>query len=83
MVLTITANIDPSAIGVLTNTATVTAGAGQTDNNPLNNTAIDVDNLTPRTALSITKVDNKGGSSVVPMAGNVVPGTSFVYNGWW
>jgi len=59
--LTITVNgiVDPATTGNLINTATVTAGAGQTDPTPANNTATDTDTLfVPPTAdLQITKTD--------------------------
>ena len=50
--------------GTLTNVVTVTDPAGTTDPTPANNTATDIDNLSPQADLSVTKVDNVGGSSV-------------------
>ncbi len=38
-----------------------------------------MDTLTPQYDVSVTKVDNKGGSSITPSVGTVVPGTSFTY----
>jgi uncharacterized repeat protein (TIGR01451 family) len=69
---TVTAAVDPSATGQITNTATVTA-------NNVPAMASDTDNLTPQNDVSVTKSDNKGGSSITPSTGTVVPGTSFIY----
>ncbi len=74
-----TGAIDPSATGALTNIATVTPPAGVTDPDISNNSAGDTDTLTPQYDVSVTKVDNKGGSSITPSTGTVVPGTSFTY----
>jgi uncharacterized repeat protein (TIGR01451 family) len=74
---TVVASIDASATGVLTNTVSVTAATY--DTNAANNTATDIDNLTPQNNVSVTKVDNKGGSSITSAVGSVVPGTSFTY----
>src|SRR5438309_1443471 len=50
--------IDPNATGLLTNTVTVAAPLGVTDTNAVNNTATDIDTLTPPTAdLSVTMTD--------------------------
>ena len=76
---TVTANVSAAATGTLSNTATVTPPSSETDTNLNNNSATDTDNLTPNVDLAITKVDNKGGSSITPSTGTVVPGTSFVY----
>src|SRR5450432_504864 len=73
------ANISSTVTGTLSNTATVTAPAGTTDPNLGNNTATDTDTLTPQADLSISKVDNKGGSSITASIGTVVPGTSLIY----
>ena len=59
--ITLTGTIDPSATGSLTNTVTV---AGTADTNPGNNSATDVDTLTPQADLAITKTD--GTASVAP-----------------
>jgi uncharacterized repeat protein (TIGR01451 family) len=67
---TLTVQIDPSATGFLDNTATATLPAGVTDANPANNSATDVDTLTPQSDLAITKDDG------VLFA---VPGTSTTY----
>jgi uncharacterized repeat protein (TIGR01451 family) len=45
--ITLTGTINPNAIGSITNTVTVAAPAGVTDPNPANNTASEVDTLTP------------------------------------
>ena len=50
--------------GTLTNTAAVAVPLGVTDTNAANNTATDVDTLTPRADLAVTKTD--GVASVVP-----------------
>src|SRR5262249_14393019 len=63
---TFTVQIDPSATGALTNTATVTPPAGVTDPDPTDNSATDTDTLTPQADLSITKDD--GVLSAVPGA---------------
>ncbi len=76
---TVIANISPSATGTLSNTATVTPPAGITDTNNANNSATDTDTLTPTVDLKITKVDNKGGSSITPTTGNVTPGNPLTY----
>ena len=68
----------PAAAGTtLSNTAVITPPAGVTDPTPGNNTAIDTDAVAATTAnLSITKVDNQGGSSITSAIGTAVPGTS-------
>lgn len=55
---TLTGNVDPVATGMLSNTATVTAPATPADPNPANNSATDIDTLTPEADLSITKTDS-------------------------
>ena len=60
----LTVAISPTATGSLSNTATVSPPAGVTDPNSTNNSATDIDLLTPQADLSITKSD--GVSSVVP-----------------
>ena len=64
---TLTATIDPSAVGNLTNAASITAPVGVTDPNIADNTATDVDTLTPSGDLSITKTDST--LTAVPGAG--------------
>ena len=71
---TVTADINSSATGTLTNVATV---AGPT--NFTTAMATDNDNLVPQGTLTITKVDNEGGSSITPSTGTVVPGTALTY----
>ena len=67
---TVTATIDPSATGSLVNTATVAPPDGTTDADPADNSSTDVDTLTPRADLSITKTD---------AAVDLVPGTPVTY----
>ncbi len=67
---TVTATIAASAVGVLSNTATVTAAPGTVDPNPVNDSATDVDTLAAVADLSITKTDG---------AANEVPGTPVSY----
>ena len=67
---TVTATVAAGATGTLSNTATVTAAAGSTDPTPANNSATDVDTLTPQSDLSITKTDG---------AATEVPGTPVTY----
>jgi uncharacterized repeat protein (TIGR01451 family) len=67
---TITGTVNPTATGTLSNTASVTPPGGTAK------IATDVDNLAD---LSITKVDNAGGSSITPSTGNVTPGQSLTY----
>ena len=66
----VTGTVNPAATGTLTNTATVTPPVGTPKN------ATDVDNIAN---LSITKVDNAGGSSIIPSTGNVTPGQTLIY----
>ena len=65
---TAVAQINAAAVGTLTNTATVAVPPG--DNTPADNSAMDIDTLTPEADLAITKTDG---------VGSVVPGTSNVY----
>jgi uncharacterized repeat protein (TIGR01451 family) len=67
----ITGTVNPAATGTLSNTATVTPSTGTAAS------ATDNDNLAN---LSITKVDNAGGSSITPSTGNVTPGQSLTYD---
>src|SRR5207302_464510 len=73
VVYTVTATVDPSATAQLVNTVTVTAA----DNTNPNPTATDKDNPTPQNNTGVTKVDDKGGSSITGSIGTVVAGTSF------
>src|SRR6185369_12792119 len=67
---TVSATIQSSATGSLSNTATVAAGAGVTDPAAGNNSATDTDTLTPQADLSITKTDGSA---------TEVPGTPVTY----
>ncbi|MDB5307808.1 MAG: hypothetical protein JWO38_2010, partial [Gemmataceae bacterium] len=67
---TITATIDPAAVGTLTNTATAAVAAGTTDPVPANNTATDVDALAPIADVSVTNSDG---------VTSATPGTSVTY----
>jgi uncharacterized repeat protein (TIGR01451 family) len=62
--MTLTGTIAPAATGELTNVATVTAPPGVTDPNTGNNSATDIDTLSPQADLSISKSD--GTTSAVP-----------------
>jgi uncharacterized repeat protein (TIGR01451 family) len=64
---TITAVISPSATGIVTNTASVTAAD---DINPTNNSATDVDELVARPDVQVTKTDGLG---------TMVPGATATY----
>ncbi|MBP8297114.1 MAG: DUF11 domain-containing protein, partial [Burkholderiales bacterium] len=57
LTITVSGTVSPSATGDLVNTATVTAGAGQTDPTPGNDSATDTDTPAPQTNLGITKTD--------------------------
>lgn len=61
---TATGTIDSDATGSLTNTATVSLPGGASDPNIDNNSATDIDILTPQVNLSITKTN--GVNSLVP-----------------
>ena len=50
-----------------------------TDPDISNNSGGDTDTLARKYDVSVTGVDNKGGSSITPSTGTVVPGTSFTY----
>ncbi|HEX4147174.1 MAG TPA: SdrD B-like domain-containing protein [Pirellulales bacterium] len=67
---TITGTVSSTSTGTFSNTATVTSPVGTPK------TATDKDNLAD---LSITKVDNAGGSSITPSTGNVLQGESLTY----
>ena len=55
---TVTADVSAAATGSLSNTATVAAPPATTDTNAGNNSATDVDTLSPQVDLSVTKTDN-------------------------
>ncbi len=61
---TVQALVSPSAVGELKNTATVAVPSGITELDPTDNSATDIDTLTPEVDLSISKDD--GRSSVLP-----------------
>jgi len=65
-----TCAVNPAATGNLSNTVTVAAGPGVDDTNLGNNSANDVDSLSPTANVSITKTDG---------AATAVPGTDTVY----
>src|SRR4029079_6034150 len=56
--------VAPDAPGLLANTADVSPQAGTTDTDPANNSATDVDNLTPQANLNAANTD--GAPSAVP-----------------
>ena len=56
-IITITANVDPAAVGKLRNEATVQATGDGVDTNTGNNVAVDEDKLVPETEISITKTN--------------------------
>ncbi len=62
--LSVTGVVAPGAAGSLSNTATATLPAGFTDPTPADNSATDVDTLTPRSDLAVTKTD--GSATAVP-----------------
>ena len=67
---TVTGTISPAATGSIVNTATVT---------PIVGTAVSAADTDSLANLSITKVDNAGGSSITPSTGNVIPGQTLTY----
>ncbi|MFN6106731.1 MAG: PKD domain-containing protein, partial [Planctomycetaceae bacterium] len=67
---TITLAVDAALTGTLANSAAVTTPSGVTDTSASNNSATDVDRLTPHVDLSLTKSNG---------ATSVVPGTSTTY----
>lgn len=66
----LTATVVPGATGTLQNTVSVTPPTGVTDSNGTNNSATDVDVLTPIANLAITKTNS---------VTTVVPGSSIAY----
>ncbi|NBR07244.1 MAG: DUF11 domain-containing protein, partial [Planctomycetes bacterium] len=62
--ITLTGTINPTATGSIINTVSVSTPNGVSDNNPANNSATDVDTLTPKVDLFVTQTDGK--TSVVP-----------------
>ena len=67
---TVTGVVDPAATGSLANTAAVVAPSGTIDPEVVNNSATDVDTLTPEGDLVLTKTDS---------ADPVMPGGSLTY----
>ncbi|MEP7137055.1 MAG: GEVED domain-containing protein, partial [Chloroflexota bacterium] len=74
--ITVSGTVASATTGNLVNTATVTAGAGQTDPTPANNTATDTDTPNPITDVAITKTDG----SATYTAGNAISYTIVVSN---
>lgn len=70
MTINLTGTVSASATGSLTNSVTITAPSNVDDLNLSNNTASDVDTLTPQVDLSVSQTDGKT---------SVVPGTSNTY----
>jgi|GEM_PF-1199688 len=66
----VTGIVAPDATGTLSNTATIAAPTGFTDQTPGNDSATDTDTLVPTGDLSITKTDGKA---------TLVPGTDNTY----
>ena len=74
-----TATANSPATGTISNAVTVNAA---NDTHPNNNTAppTTLHILTPQNDVSVTKTDNKGGSSITPSTGTAaVPGASITY----
>jgi uncharacterized repeat protein (TIGR01451 family) len=63
-------DLSPSAVGLLINTATVTAPTGLSEPNTVDNLAIDTDTLAPKISLTISKTDGKN---------NIAPGQATNY----
>ena len=74
--ITVNGTVSAAATGNLVNTATVSAGAGQTDVTPGNNSATDTDTSNAQTDLGITKTDG----SATYTAGAAVTYTIVVTN---
>ena len=68
--ITLEGTIDPTATGSISNIVSVSPPSGVSDTNSSNNTATDIDTLTPQVDLSVTQTDNKT---------SVTPGTSNTY----
>ncbi|NBR07406.1 MAG: DUF11 domain-containing protein, partial [Planctomycetes bacterium] len=68
--ITLMGTIDPTAIGSITNTVSVSPLIGISETNSFNNSSSDVDTLTPQVDLVVTQTDNKT---------SVAPGTSNTY----
>ena len=70
LTINLTGTVSASATGSLTNSVTITAPTNVDDPNLSNNTASDVDTLTPKVDLSVSQSDGKT---------SIVPGTSNTY----
>ena len=68
--ITLSGTIDPAATGSITNTVSISLPSGVADTNSANNSAANVDTLTPEVDLSVSQTDGKI---------SVVPGTSNTY----
>lgn len=55
--LLVTAAVDQTAVGAISNTATIASDGSATDPNPANNSATDTDSNVPQADVSITKTD--------------------------
>jgi len=62
--ITVNAQISPSATGQISLSAQATPAPGVIESNPVDNQAIDVDSLTPRVSLSLSK--NDGRTTILP-----------------
>jgi uncharacterized repeat protein (TIGR01451 family) len=68
--ITVNAQISPSATGQIALSAQASQAPGVIESNPVDNQATDVDNLTPRVSLSLSKNDGRT---------TILPGQSLVY----
>ncbi|WP_443937397.1 gliding motility-associated C-terminal domain-containing protein [Pedobacter sp. MW01-1-1] len=68
---TITANVSSALTGALTTNATIAVPSGTTDSDPMNNSALDIDDVEIISNLSITNTDGK----II-----YVPGTTNIYS---
>ncbi len=71
--------IPSTTTGQFSNTATVSVSSANTDPNPANNTATDVDKIVPQGNLSVAVTDSAGASSVTGTMGTSSPGASISY----
>lgn len=76
---TATGHVSATATGSLTNTGTVTPATGTVDTNLVNNSATATNTLGSVANLTVTKVDNLGGSSVANTTGSVAQGGTITY----
>jgi uncharacterized repeat protein (TIGR01451 family) len=68
--ITVNAQIPPGATGQVSLSVQAVQAAGVIESNPVDNQATDVDNLTPRVSLTLTKTDGRT---------TILPGQSLVY----